>query len=72
MLSFLSYATSKDAYMLVYTRRTTTRTEAKPPVPIPPSRALDAVQTLVAEHDKACAEFKEKYVFPYMYVPSIS
>lgn len=58
--------------MLVYTRRTTARTEAKPPVPTPPSRALDAVQTLIAEHDKACAEFKEKYVFSDIYVPSKS
>lgn len=60
---------SKDAYMLVYARSEEPENNVsttKNPSPIrdvaPPPRALQVVNTLNAEHDKACEEFAAKYV----------
>ncbi|KAK7693458.1 hypothetical protein QCA50_003026 [Cerrena zonata] len=57
---------SKDAYMLVYARSEQSEenlsTENQSPIKdaVPPPRALEVVNVLNAEHDKACDEFAAK------------
>ncbi|KAJ7063468.1 hypothetical protein C8F01DRAFT_78645 [Mycena amicta] len=52
-----SRISSKDAYMLVYSRRESC---ASPEVPDPPPRALRVVNDLNAAHDRACEAYAEK------------
>lgn len=64
--SLSACVSSKDAYMLVYARSEQSEenlsTENQSPIKdaVPPPRALEVVNVLNAEHDKACDEFAAK------------
>ncbi|OBZ75519.1 Ubiquitin carboxyl-terminal hydrolase 48 [Grifola frondosa] len=59
-----THISSKDAYMLVYSRvgekGSPVKTELSTITLTPPDRALGAVNILNAAHDKACEEFAER------------
>ncbi|KAH9483698.1 Ubiquitin carboxyl-terminal hydrolase 48 [Psilocybe cubensis] len=60
--------TSKDAYMLIYAKKSNATAVSNPnssvtPVSLlsePPVRAMEVIQTLNAEHENACKHYKEK------------
>lgn len=73
---------SKDAYMLVYTRTpsassaildasTPTRNNITTPVPFPPPHALKVVRALNSAHDEACKAYTEKYIFIWLPLPFV-
>jgi hypothetical protein len=61
----ISTMSSRDAYMLVYSRYQQGANSVKQApdqaVVQPPSRALECVQKLDLAHENACGEFLEKY-----------
>lgn len=71
-LSILRRISSKDAYMLVYTRvpppdwgcpsgSASAPNNFTPPVPFPPPHALTVVHAITSTHKEACKTYTEKY-----------
>lgn len=59
-----SYISSRDAYMLIYTRAPEGSAEQSNSAedPQPPARALHVVEELNATHEEACEEYTAEYV----------